>query len=1436
MSVIAKWAAAFLILTLPGAIGSLQNSHAQSQDSSPELIVRVADGAPQSLTNRFRKTASALESDSLLTGVRRTRRLFRSSRGPDSQPAATPKLEAFVVQVRDSSALSSVRTRLQTQANIEYVHPNLTYSVDRASARAPDPPLSPSNTYADSLDHLAVIRALAGWDRTTGDASVRVGVVDTGIYLEHPDLVDQIWRNSAETRNGVDDDGNGFVDDVHGYDFVDRPGVVKPGEYTTRDPDPSPDSLGGFSGHGTAVAGVIAAQAADSTAGMVGVAPEARIVPLRAFAGDGRGQTDDIAAAIVYGAQLGLDVLNLSFGRDRSAPLLRDAIEFAVSQGTVVVASAGNAGAVDTPHYPSDYPSVISVLWLAEDGEGTPDFSRSQYGIGIDLGAPGSGVFTTQYPRTSILNEEPVTPEGLYGPSNGSSFAAPQVAGAAALLRAVDSTLSPASIQNILTGTAADIAEAGWDHVTGAGRLDVARGLLQSYPAKTALHAPAHNDGVTGTAPVPVVGTALDPAFASYTVSYAEGTQDLDERPDPWTTIAGPVSARARNDTLAVWDASGLPDGPYTLRLSVKRTDGQTVEDRRRVVVDGSPPALEPQFVGAGWVNGRWGVVADVASDDTVQARMEVTLRGHTAVRTGEYATPRQGLFWADERGRGGSAMVRITFTNRSGLESTVQRTVTVPPDRTTASLFSATDTNLPTGTLLPRAPDFDADGLPEVVLNTSSSRSGGISDTVRSFEWAGTEFAPADTLLARLLPKDVGNTDGDAYSEFLLQINGATILLEQSSSGGLPQSLVYADTAAVTPSQEGASLHGARLVDLDGDGRDEVVGNWRSDSTRTEWRVIERSGDSFALRQRLANPTSRERPNLLRSAPNAATADFDGDGQMDLLVGDRDGNWVVYEATPDGMMEAAWSYETDRFAADRRFAVGNLMGDDRPEFVTHATYSPSPPQGAAEPPVSYYYVWSAAGDDDYTRRYRLPVVGDRALGAMTTADFDTDGQDELFLVHPPSVLVLDQGPSGELQLRYQDQRSPAVESRAVVAADFTGDGRPSLLTATTGETLRRFTLNQSTAVRPPPQWISVVPTGPAGSRLRWRAPEADSVTIFVGPPAGALNPLRTTTDTTAAVANSSPHRVALRGWVDGQASPLSPPRRVRPHPAATVTAVRHPTPTSVEVAFTERLGRVPRPERVRLRTHGAATSVIPTRNGRAFHAHFGDAVAGTQDTLAWPRIADASGLPLADTTRALAFPDAPTQSLYVEEVTVVREQRVRLTFSAPVVGALARTPEHYRVAPHGSVVDVKADGDAPSVVTLHLDGVVAGASGQETSLTVSSLRTPSGTTLDPEGATVRLTQTAEDLANVKVYPNPVDLTQHAPELTVAGLPRRATVRIFAPSGRLVEVLEVENNRVGGTTWDLRTRRGDRVPSGIYLVRVEAPEASPVLKKMAVIR
>jgi subtilisin family serine protease len=1423
------------------------STQAQSpSEASPQLIVRASDDAPASFLDRLRTPLAKSDSDSLLAGVVSSQATFASPSVSPKGSAGAESIPAFTLTVRDSVTLSALRNRLGQRSEVRYVQPNIEYTLDgRAGRQAPSPDsiLGPDNVFADSLDHLSVIRALEGWTENAGKESVSVGVVDTGIYFDHPDLAGQFWHNQDEVRNGRDSDGNGYVDDVVGYDFVDRPTVIAEGEFEDRDPDPFPDSLGSFSGHGTAVAGVISAVAADPQEGVVGVAPGTRIVPLRALAADGRGQTDDLAAAIVYGAQQGLDVLNLSFGRSRSAPLLREAIQFAISQGTIVVASAGNDGAIDEPHYPSDYPSVISVMWLAEDGEGIPDFSWSQHGIGVDLGAPGSDVFTTQYPRQRLLNDLQVRQKDLYGPSDGSSFSAPQVAGAAALLRSVDSILSPAAVQSILTGTAADIEGASWDHTTGAGRLDVARGLLRSYPAQTELHFPAHNQGFVGDEPVPVIGTALDPSFEKYDVYYAEGTRNLDRRQDPWTRLAGPMETRVRQDTLVTWDLSSLDDGAYTLRLATTLTDGRTVEDRRRIVIDSTPPEADIEFLGAGRVEDHWGILADVASDDTVRSRMEVSIRGDQYVREGEYVSSRQGVDWVDERGTGGEATVTVTLTNRAGLETSIERTVSVPTDQANPSYFQAKETSVPGGTLLPEAPDFDEDGLPEIVLNQFSSRRGGLSDTVRAFEWASSGFAPADTLVANLFPKDVGDTNQDGQQELLLHIRGVTILLEQKENDILPQKLVYADTSALLPPRDDGtprtSLHGARLTDLNRNGMGEIVGNWKRNVSdfRTEWRVLERDGETFRLSQRLKNPTSHERSDTVRSAPEAATGDFDGDGQRDLLVGDRDGNWVIYEAMGSGSLDPAWTHETDRFASDKRFAVGDVTGDGQLEFVTHNTYSPSPSDsGDAEPPVSFYHVWSATGDDAYERIYRLPVAGERSSsGAICAADFDGDGRDEIAIAHPPSLLVLGMDGMESIRVLHQSRERPAVRTRAMVAADFDRNGRPSLLAATTGETLRRYTVNQSGVERPPPRWVQAVPTGPEGSRLEWRAPDADSVTVYAAPPEAALDPVRTTTDSSVTITGSSQLRFALAAWTGGEASPLSPDRLVRPHDSATVAEVQYPSPTSVRLQFTERIAPAPNPQQFDLAGYGAPRSVLRSNNRRGLVLEYGDEVVGQHARLSWTGLVDETDLPVADTEVTVSFPSASRASLHVEDFSVPSEQRVQLTFNEPLVGQTARNLDNYTVRPYGTVESVSADGESTQTVTLTLDGIVVGVTSREASLELSSLRSTSGSTLAENGSTVRLSQPVDGV-NVMVFPNPVKLSRHSPELTVDQLPRNATVRIYSPAGRLVEVFSVEESRERSVKWDLRTRRGEKVPSGIYLVRVEAPDASPVTKKAAVIR
>jgi hypothetical protein len=214
--------------------------------------------------------------------------------------------------------------------------------------------------------------------------------------------------------------------------------------------------------------------------------------------------------------------------------------------------------------------------------------------------------------------------------------------------------------------------------------------------------------------------------------------------------------------------------------------------------------------------------------------------------------------------------------------------------------------------------------------------------------------------------------------------------------------------------------------------------------------------------------------------------------------------------------------------------------------------------------------------------------------------------------------------------------------------------------------------------------------------------------------------------------------------------------------------------------------------------------------------------------------VEDEDGLPVADTSAAVTFPDAASPSLFIQETKILDERRVRLVFSEALPAADATDQAHYQLRPRGQVVAVKRDEETPSAVTVEVQGLVVGPNGQESSLTVTGLESTEGHRLAEEGSTVRLTRPAKDLSNVYVYPNPY--REEGGDLTIAGLPREANIRVFTPDGRLVRVLRVEDNRDGGTRWDLRDRRGEKVPSGIYLFRVNAPNEAPVLEKAAVIQ
>ncbi len=1416
-------------------------------ESSTELIVRPASEARDlhSALVENRKASGEERNNPLLEGVQSVSRVgsLRGRRKSVNEEGGA--LEAYTLHVRDSSAFRRVLDRWRAHPSVDYAHPNYSFEVHRRVPRNGDAAKRRTNALADSLDHLDVIRAQEGWAFTRGAEEVEIGVVDTGIYLDHPDLRGEFWVNEAEDLNGngrldpedlngVDDDGNGVVDDVIGYDFVDRNTVVQEGDYEERDPDPSADPAGSGSGHGTAVAAVAAAAPDDTTAGISGVAPDTRIVPLRAFGGDGVGQSDDIAAAIVYGASVGVDVLNLSFGRNRSVPLIRDAIEYANEQGTVVVASAGNE-LTDDPHYPSDYPSVLSVVWLAEDGDGLPDFNRSQFGIGVDIGAPGSNVFTANFPAQQIQAGEDLSRDDLYRSTSGSSFSAPQVAGAAALLLSADSSLSPASVRSILTGAADDLEAEDWDHTTGAGLLNVSRSLSRAYPARTEIDHPDHNQGFATRERIPIVGTAIDPSFRAYSVSYAEGTKNFDDRSDPWTELSPPTPTQMLRDTLAHWNLGDLDSGEYTLRLVTHLRDGGTIEDRRRVIVDRSPPELEIQFLGSGRVQGTNGIIGDVTTDDRTRLTTTVRLGNTDETVRSEQVGYRHGIAWPEEEGRGGTATLHLEATNRSGLTTPLDTSLQVPQRRENTALLRRETMSVPRGRLLPNPVDFDGDGLREIVLN--QGREGGISDTLRSFEWTGSGFAPMDTLVASLFPKDVADTDQDGLEELLLQVRGATLVLEQRSALAFPDSLVFADTTDADGSED--VLRGIEFAPLDSDSREELVA-----TTGQQLVVLDRTGgdEDFTTVAELSNPTATTgRDSALANAydtPEALTGDFDGDGQPDLLAGDRDGDLVLYENAGDHEWDVAWTHETDRVDAGNRFAAGDLISGGGTEFVTMTTsFQQELDTGEFEPSISTYSVWEASGDDTYERRYRLPVAGPYVnQGSMTTADVDEDGLDEVVVAHSPALLVLDRTSSGDWRVLHEHRGDEPLRSRSLVAADFSGDGVPSLLAETTGEQLVRFTVDEPALTVSPPQWTEARPLGASSAHLAWRAPGADSVTVYGGPPTGSLDRLTAVSDSSVTVDDTSERRYALRTWEGGTSSPLSSHRTIRPHAPATLTGVTYPSATSVQLGFSEVLERGLRADQFRLGEEEVPPRrLVQTSGGRAVVLHYSEDVAGQSARVRWSGVVDEDGLPVADTSADLTFPPSEQRSLFIEQADVLDPHRVRLLFNEPLDPTAATDSSRYEVRPRGTVASIQQEEENSAAVTVTVDGLVLGPNALESSLTVSEMQSADGHQLSEEGNTVRLTEPADDLSNVYVYPNPYRERDHD-GLTIAGLPREASVRVYTPDGRLVRVLSVEGNRNGGRRWDLRDESGEKIPSGIYLFRVNAPEHSPVLEKAAVIR
>ncbi|MBI4354675.1 MAG: S8 family serine peptidase [Candidatus Omnitrophica bacterium] len=523
-------------------------------------------------------------------------------------PTGLDRLYLFeAAEKADVKALTQI---YQANPYVEYAEPN--YLV--TAVRVPNDPYYFSRgawgqTY-DDLWGLKKLQVEQAWDVTEGEGIV-VAVIDTGVDYTHEDLTEDVngnglldagedtnangrldanvWINSGEDLNtnglvdasdfdGKDTDGNGYVDDLRGWDFSTCVKRDRGNCPQSKQPDNNPTD---GDGHGTHIAGTIAALG-NNRKGIIGIAPKAKIMAVKAMDDGGSGTVDEFVAAIHYAANYGARVLSNSWTVHGSSQAIKDAIAYASAapaQGgvsrkvaSVVVVAAGNKYGQDAAkESPADAPQAIVVA------ASTPDDVRANFsnaGAVIDVVAPGVDILSLRGKGTDTYGDGKHFVGEQYYRADGTSMAAPHVAGVTALLLAHRPGLALPDLRQILR-TSADEVPALWLTVRpGVGRLNAAKALALD-PAELVrvdITAPAYGIKVPEKTPIQIRGTATGTAFASYQLSYAPASQS-----PSWNPIGSSVTTRVEEGSLGIWDPGTL-QGDVLLRLVAVNTKGRVFQ------------------------------------------------------------------------------------------------------------------------------------------------------------------------------------------------------------------------------------------------------------------------------------------------------------------------------------------------------------------------------------------------------------------------------------------------------------------------------------------------------------------------------------------------------------------------------------------------------------------------------------------------------------------------------------------------------------------------------------------------------------------------------------------------------------------------------------------------------------------------------------------
>ncbi len=939
---------------------------------------------------------------------------------------------------------------------IEYFQPNYLNSF----YIAPNDP-----EYYNQLTEFENCNIPQAWNYTTGNPNIVIGVIDSGIYFDHPDLQTNIYINENEIPDdGIDNDNNGYIDDWRGWDFVDAPELynIGVGDYLEQDNDPT-DEIS----HGTHVSGIIAADT-NNNAGIAGITWNNKIMVIRAgfktVDGFGYLQDDDAASGVIYAADMGADVINLSWGDINYSPIIADACNYAYQKGTIIIASAGNEGS-SSEHlvtYPARLTCTIAVGSIDND---LTLSSFSSYGPQLDIVAPGSQILSTYKPDS----------ENLYYQLSGTSMSGPFVAASLGLLLSVEPNLNFEEARNRLLTSCTDLGDAGFDNTYGYGLLNTYELLTNNISSIVEITSPLDNSGYNDS--FDIIGTVTAQNLWRYSVKYtsvpmptSEDWQDVGENSYYYEPVEDGILAHFEiNDYLN--------SGTYQIKVEAVTHSNQHYSSCITVHIDQSPPEFRGEYAA---IMKRYKseipeYYLQAVFNEKVHVELNIPPSNNYELVTNVADSVQ--VCQIPNNFCGGS--INIKATNICGLETYVNDAYSFTPDYEPIDVNSFNQTNLSYPlTSMRRTYDFNNNGKNEIIAFNLENEENHPLISIEIND--NNELEEVHDFGFNIWPHDLGNTNEEGME--IMGINSAidSLVIYETTSENYPNEVIYQTDNA----------YGGNFIDHNGDGIEDIaiVKNIIDEDGYIHRIVelLERDESEFNITGRIFNCSSTS--GVQTFVNKVACGNLDGDPFQDILTADSDGDVMIFEKFSNEC-ELVW---LKRLPVSNPYflLVEDFTGDGNDDFCAggYTTDFANPNKS-----FSFFEFFSNNGNNnEYISTGYISFSEVEDHNSIASADLDGDEDQEIILSVSPNIYIIDYV-NGEYIPIWKGESSQnainviaACDSFIVTNVDDFGEFKSALIK-----------VGEEFSGPPTPQYFSATPIDSISVKLNWNSGDFDEVNIY---------------------------------------------------------------------------------------------------------------------------------------------------------------------------------------------------------------------------------------------------------------------------------------------------------------------------------------------------